>query len=247
MGAIERFLRGRRDTWPVTRRWGVMAAAVFAAGALGACAAGSAAPAGEPLPDPAAAAAEVIEQTAPTARRRITFAWSLDESGSRVRGRGVVRLDPPERLRLDLFGPRNETVLAAALVGSEARLPAGAPADAPIPSPALLWAGLGAVRPPADATLASASTSDGETILRWQTGAGEVYEYVVAPGPGGPRLRQLQRLGSRGPLETVGVEWSDGGEVTRATYRDWSAFRDLTLDIEESVAAEPFPAEIWTP
>lgn len=247
MGAIERFLGGRDGRGSRAGRAVVLAGGLMAAAALAGCAAGSAAPAGEPLPDPAAAAAEVIGQTAPEARRRITFAWSLDESGSRVRGRGVVRLDPPERLRLDLFGPRNETVLAAALVGSDARLPAGAPANAPIPSPALLWAGLGAVRPPAGATLASASTADGETILRWETGAGEVYEYVVAPGPDGPRLRRLQRLGARGPLETVGVEWSEAGEVARATYRDWSAFRDLTLEIEESVPADAFPAEIWTP
>ena len=247
MRAMEGFLEGCGGH--EARRVGFLALAggLLAAATLAGCAAGSAAPAGEPLPDPAAAAAEVIDQTAPDARRRITVAWSLDESGSRVRGRGVVRLDPPERLRLDLFGPRNETVLAAALVGSEARLPAGAPADAPIPSPALLWAGLGAVRPPAGATLASASTADGETILRWESAAGEVYEYVVAPGAEGPRLRRLQRLGSRGPLETVGVEWSEAGEVARATYRDWSAYRDLTLDIEEIVPADPFPAEIWTP
>lgn len=214
--------------------------------ATAACAAGNAAPAGEPLPDPAGAAALAIESTTPDARRRITFGWTLDESGSRVRGRGVVRLDPPDRLRLDLFGPRNETVLAAALVGNEARLPAGAPADTPIPSPALLWAGLGAVRPPPDATLASASTADGETILRWEAG-GEVYEYLLGPAEDEHRLRRLQRLGSRGPLETVGVEWTAEGEISRATYRDWSAFRDLTLEIEESVPADPFPPEIWTP
>ena len=243
-------MKFRNDGVPDLRGNGrgmMVGGALLMALASGACAAGGAAPAGEPIPDPAGAAAHAIESTAPDARRRITFGWTLDESGSRVRGRGVVRLDPPDRLRLDLFGPRNETVLAAALVGGEARLPAGAPADAPIPSPALLWAGLGAVRPPQGATLASASTADGETILRWVAAGGETYEYLLTPAADGPRLRRLQRLGSRGPLETVGVEWTEGGEISRATYRDWSAFRDLTLEIEESVAADPFPPGIWTP
>ena len=60
-------------------------------------------------------------------------------------------------------------------------------------------------------------------------------------------MRQLQRLGSRGPLETVELAWAESGELSRATYRDWSAFRDLTLEIETSEVAEAFPETIWSP
>lgn len=222
--------------------WTAMAVAVMTA----ACAGGSAAPAGEPLPDPGAAAAEITAATVPTERRQINFDWTLDEAGSRVRGRGVVRLQSPDRLRLDLFGPRNETYLAAALVGYDARLPPGTRTDVAIPSPALLWAGLGTVRPPQNATLRDAASTGAGTVLRYSAGADEIYEYTVSVG-GEIRLQQLQRLGSRGPVETVRLDWSDTGELRRATYRDWSAYRDLTLDIQSSVAAEPFPDAIWTP
>jgi hypothetical protein len=217
--------------------------AIAAAG----CAAGTAAPAGAPVADPAGTAAALAGATVPTERRQINFSWTLEEAGSRVRGKGVVRLQPPDRLRLDLFGPRNESYLSAALVGDDARLPAGARTDVPIPSPALLWAGLGAIRPPAGTELQSATSSGEETVLRYGGGAnGEIYEYTATSSPS-VRLRRLQRLGSRGPLETVSLTWSDSGGLSRATYRDWSAFRDLTLDIESSVAAAAFPEEIWSP
>jgi hypothetical protein len=220
--------------------------ALLLAATAAACAAGTAAPEGTPVPDPGASARELVAATEPTRMAQVNFGWTLDESGSRVRGRGVVRLQPPDRLRLDLFGPRNESVLAAALVGDEARLPAGARPTVAIPSPALLWAGLGAIRPPRDAALATATTTGEATILRYQTPSGEVYEYQVLQGAE-PRLQQLQRLGSRGPLETVSLERGDSGEISRARYRDWAAYRDLTLDIESTVDAEGFPEEIWTP
>lgn len=225
-------------------RLSIIALAAFLSGC--AAAGGSTAPAGDPVPDPTGAAAEVVELTTPLERRQITFQWTLDESGSRVRGRGVVRLEPPERLRLDLFGPRNETVLAAALVGSEARLPAGARSDLPIPSPALLWAGLGVVHPPSSATLRSAETVDDALVLRYDGANEERFEYTVTTSPQ-PRLQQLQRVGPRGPLETVRLTWTEEGAIERASYRDWSAYRDLTLDVQENVAAQQFPSSIWSP
>lgn len=210
------------------------------------CAARAAAAPGEPVPDPAGTAEALTAATTPTERRQVTFGWTLEEAGSRVRGRGVVRLQPPDRLRLDLFGPRNETYLAAALVGDEAKLPPAARSDVVIPSPALLWAGLGVIRPPRNSTLQAATASGEVTVLRYRADDGEVYEYSVANAPA-PRLEQLQRIGSRGPLETVRLAWSEAGELSRANYRDWSAFRDLRLEIESNVAAEEFPEVIWSP
>lgn len=212
-----------------------------------ACVPRNAAPVGAPIPDAGAAATDLIAATALDDRSQITFAWTLDESGSRVRGRGVLRVQPSELLRLDLFGPRNESYLAAAMRGDEVRLPVGARTeDVAIPSASLLWAGLGVVRPPTGATLDAATTTDDATILRYAGPNGDSYEYRVTSDPVA-RLTQLQRLGPRGPIETVRVERGDGGTITRATYRDWSAFRDLTLVIESIEAVDPFPESIWTP
>lgn len=228
------------------RRTGVSLAGASAFLLLAACGGATVAPAGEPLPDPTGTASAITQATAPTGRNQVTFTWTLEESGSRVRGRGVVRVQEPDRLRLDLFGPRNESYLSAALVGDDPRLPAGAPTEVPIPSPALLWAGLGVVRPPEGAVLEGASTSGDDTVLRYRPPGGDLYEYVVGGGAT-PLLNQLQRVGARGPIETVRVERSADGQLARVSYRDWSAYRDLTLEIESIAPAESFPENIWTP
>ena len=105
-------------------------------------------PLGAPLLDPEAAVAELRSATVPASARRASFAWALLESGSRLRGEGVVRFEAPERLRLDLFGPRGETYLAAALVGEEIRIPPQLAGQVALPSPSLLWGALGVLRPP---------------------------------------------------------------------------------------------------
>ena len=45
-------------------------------------------------------------------RAWITFTWQLNESGSRVRGEGVARIESPYHARLDLFLDNGETVIA---------------------------------------------------------------------------------------------------------------------------------------
>ncbi|HEV2149531.1 MAG TPA: hypothetical protein VGR37_19175, partial [Longimicrobiaceae bacterium] len=164
-------------------------------------------------------------------------------AGSRVRGRGVVRAEAPERLRLDLFGPRGETYLAAALVGDSFRVPPAVAARFPLPSPALLWGGLGVVRPPAGARLVGASASENAASLRYEVGAGETVEF----GAEGMRLRTILRSGGSGALESVSVTYSPAGALQRAEYRDRGAYRTLVLNVESTKDAAPFPPETWLP
>lgn len=213
-----------------------------------ACAPRIAAPVGAPAADPAVLATEIARGTAHPQPRQLGFAWALNESGTRVNGSGVVRVVAPERARLDLFGPRNETYLAAALVGEQLRLPSAAPtAGVPLPSPALLWAALGVVRPPAAAELVAATRTDSTATLRYRTAGGELFQYQVATLSGAPRLAQLERSSGSNVLETVRIERGPAGELGRVRYRDWSAFRDLTLDVESVKDVASFPESIWTP
>jgi hypothetical protein len=205
-------------------------------------------PAGEPVPDPTGFAADLRRGSTPDGPRQITFAWTLDERGSRVRGRGVVRTEPPERIRLDLFGPRGETYLVAALIGQEYRLPSEAAAAAPLPSPSLLWAALGVLGPPPDATLASATLAQQLAELRYENAAGEVFAFTFErAGENAFLLARLERASGRGVLETVTVDRSSNGEISRARYRDWSEYRDLTLDVEATRSTGPFPPDVWRP
>jgi hypothetical protein len=224
-----------------------LAALLLAPAALAGCAAAAAAPAGAPVADPAAAAASLVRATTPPRPQRVTFTWTLNEGGSRVSGRGVVRVEAPERIRLDLFGPRNETYLAAALVGDMYRMPATVTAQVALPSPAILWGGLGVIRPPAGAQLLGAVSTDSSSALRYRAQDATVYQYETVGGAASPRLSMVERSGSGGRLETVRLTRDAAGKLTRAEYRNWAAFRELTLDFQEAQDVASFPADTWQP
>lgn len=221
--------------------------APLAAVALAACAGGTPVPAGIPAADPAAAAAALIRTTTPARPQRVTFTWSLNEAGSRVNGRGVVRAEAPERIRLDLFGPRNETYLAAALVGDLYRLPSTVPNSIALPSPAILWGGLGVIRPPAGGRVVTAVSTDSTAALQYRAEDGTLYQYETTGAGAAVRLHTVERSGGRGRLETVRLTRDSSGRLQKAEYRNWAAFRELTLEFEEVQDVASFPASTWQP
>jgi hypothetical protein len=213
--------------------------------AAGGCAprAGLPEPRGVPAPDPQALADRIRAATTPASPQQVNFTWELDEAGARLRGRGVVRLHAPDRLRLDLFGPRGETYLAAALVEESFRLPPAVAAQVALPSPALLWGALGVVRPPAAARLASATT-EGETVtLRYASPGEETVEFVLT----GDRLRTVRRLGKSGALESITLSNAPEGRLARAEYRNWAEYRTLALTLETFTNVGSFPESTWNP
>lgn len=118
---------------------------------LEACA--SPGPVARPLTIPAPRLeSERMEATRPPERAILTFAWRLNERGSRVEGRGVARVDPPYRVRLDLFTENGETAARAALVDSDLRVPPDVDRRL-VPPPPLLWASLGVFHPGSEAAL----------------------------------------------------------------------------------------------
>jgi hypothetical protein len=231
--------------------------ALLAAALLTACAAASATagtpPAGPaPLPaagsataaaDPDSIAAALRRATLPSSPKLARFGWSLDEAGSRFSGRGVARYHAPDRFRLDLFGPRGESVLAGALVGETARVPASVTERFRLPSPALLWAAVGVVRPPSSARLVSASDEAGRVTVRYDLGTEGTLEYRARGG----RLETLRRLKGSAVQETVELQRAADGAVRSARYRDWPALRNLNLTLESSSDAESFSDDVWTP
>lgn len=213
---------------------------VLGAGVIAACASGGGAP---PVSGPAVRAyeAEAAGTTAPTRPLHILFSWTLQEGDSRFSGRGATRLEPPLRARLDLFGPRGEGYLSAALVDMELRLPAGA-ADAPLPPPTLFWAALGVFRAPVGAELVGSSRDGGTTRLEYARGQ-ERWRFRLEDGA----LRSAEWVGPGEGRRTV--ELTGGAQYglpNRAVYRDWLAFRELRLTLDEVNETDGFPADIWS-
>ncbi len=205
-------------------------------------------PSGTPAPDPAALEATLRRATLPGSPQQVTFGWTLEEQGSRVRGEGVARLEAPERIRLDLFGTGGETYLVAALVGSDYRLPPQVAGAVALPSPSLLWSAIGVLEPPVHAVLSSAATTEGGAELRYDSAAGEGFLFTFEAAAGtDPRMVRVQRASSQGVVESVVIEHGADGAIARTRYRDWQAFRELVLDMKSIRIAESFPLSIWSP
>ncbi len=186
-------------------------------------------------------AATIVEATAPDRPLRVVFAWEGMEGDARFTGQGVARIEPPYQARLDLFGPRGDTYLSAALVGADLRLPPGVQGPM-IPPPALMWAVLGVVAPPANAVLVGTREQADQTELYYEVGGGTLW-YILYRG----RLRTVRwdEPGRRLAVELRGE--MEPRLPARAVYQDPAAVAELMLNLERVDEVEPFPPDIWTP
>ncbi|MEQ1855950.1 MAG: hypothetical protein ABL963_05725 [Longimicrobiales bacterium] len=197
-----------------------------------------------PVGDPAGAAAELSDRTGLQEPLRILFAWELNDGGQRVEGRGVARVEPPYRARLDLFLDNGETVVSAALVDGELRLPPGSPDDI-LPPPDLMWGALGIFRPLGPAQLLGADRLEGEGVrLRYAYTEGKEIHYGVEQG----LLSTLELLDGGRVVQRVDVAPTRSERYpVEATYRNLAAFRELRLRRESLSVVAPFDPEIWNP
>lgn len=229
---------------PRTPRRAARSAAALALGL-----AGSACAAPPPPPPVPALDAERVALLLEVATRleepaRVLFEWSVSETDLRVGGRGVARVEAPYHARLDLFLGSGETVVRAALVEDDLRLPAGAP-EGLIPPPDLLWGALGVFRPGREAALLGGeSLPDGRTRLRYRTADGLDIRYTVGAG----RVHEVERLRDGAAVERLTLTWSGEERFpAEATYRNLAEFRELRLTRGAVERVEPYPPDIWWP
>lgn len=226
----------------------------LAALTLSAAACGHASAPGQPVPvtgvsaaaapDTAGLVARAVQATAPRRALRLVFSWSLQERDGRFSGQGVARVDERYRARLDLFGPRGEGYVSAAVVGEELRVPPSFQQQAGVvPAPALLWSALGVLRPPADARLTRIARSGDQATLEYARGD-EHWRFTLV----GDRVRGAELDRPRGGRQTVELRGEGPlGLPKTAVYRDYAAFRELTLTLDRANEAESFPPDTWSP
>ncbi|HUF75020.1 MAG TPA: hypothetical protein VMM35_02020 [Longimicrobiales bacterium] len=197
-----------------------------------------------PIPDAQGAAAELRDGTHLEEPLHIVFAWQLNEAGRRLHGRGVARVEPPYKARIDLFLHNNETVVRAALVDGDLRLPAGAPDDI-LPPPDLMWGVLGVFRPPEGTELLGAERLEGNAMrLRYAYPDRTELHYEVVDGS----VRMLELLERGQVVQRVRLEpGTADGYPKEAVYRNMADFRELSLERESLEVVPPFDTEIWDP
>jgi hypothetical protein len=190
--------------------------------------------------DPAIAE-RLAAATAPQQPYHVVFSWTLRERDGRFTGQGSARVDVQRRARLDLFGPRGETYMAAALVDTDLRLAASPDAAGELPPPEMLWTVLGIFVPPADATLLAAS--DDGSAARLEYGRGnERWRFQFTNG----RLTNAEWQAGRQSRRTVELRGQERlGLPREAYYRDWAEFRELILTLEQVHDADAFPPDIF--
>jgi hypothetical protein len=207
----------------------------FALFATAACASAGTSPG---APDPALEA-RLATATVPGQRLQVLFDWNMTDRDARFSGRGVLRLENGRRGRVDLFGPRGET-LAAAIVEDNAMRIVPEAARGMLPPPTLLWATLGVFRIPEALPLTgsaaageSATLDYGRDETRWRF----TFE--------GDRLRTTEWTDGAGRRTVVLSGTAEHGLPAQAVFRDWTEFRELTLRVTEVEERAAFEPDVW--
>lgn len=166
----------------------------------------------------------------------------MRDRDARFQGRGVARVEPPFKARLDLFDGNGETIARVALVDDDLRIPVGTP-DGIIPPAELLWGTLGVFRPGKETTLIGAENlEDGRVRLRYQRTDGLVVRYTVRDDG----VEEVERIRRGQAVERVTLKQEQvDRSPTEATYRNLEAFRELRLSRDSSELVEPYPPDIW--
>lgn len=175
---------------------------------------------------------------------RIVFEWSLAEQGVRAQGRGVARVEPAYKARLDLFLSNAETATMAAMVQDDLRMPPGMPTDI-LPPSHLLWGTLGVFRPGLGTSLLGGDRLEGGAVrLRYRIPGGNEVHYRLDQAL---RIRQVEVFESGTAIQRLTLEHGEGRFPTEIVFRDLAAFRELRIRRESEEQVEPFPADIWRP
>jgi hypothetical protein len=222
----------RRLSWLRPSRGGVPLAIALVSGCAGL-------PANGGPPDPAVEA-RLVAATAPQQPVQVTFDWNMTDRDARFNGRGVLRADQGYRARVDLFGPRGETLVAAVVEGGHMRIvPAGA--ETLLPPPALLWSALGVFRAPQDAGLSATSATERGFALDYE-GGGVRWSFRFE----NETLRSTEWTEGRARRTVVLTGVSGFGLPQQAVFRDWTEFRELTLRVTDVEQRTAFDRDTWT-
>lgn len=218
---------------------------VFLLAALAGCRTGSPLPK-LPVPEMEARASAdaALTRTRPSEPTEILFGFRVREADLRLSGRGIARMEPPYRVRLDLFSGGGETIFQAALVDGSLRIPPWAPREL-APPPALLWAAFGIFRPDPDLDFFEGRKGSENGLSLRYGGADDLeLRFLIEGG----HLTRAELIRDGHLVEEVDLRLDeDTGSVLETVYRNHALFLELTFTLESVENVASFPAGIWYP
>lgn len=235
--------RRRRDRAPSrTPRSRFPVAAVFLAVLVGGCAGG-----GQlvPLDDPTAVARRASVGTTPARPHHVTLAWEYADERGAVEGDGVLRYNPPDSLRLDLFLSSGDASMAAALVPEEGLRVAGQVENVQLPPPPFLYASAGILRPGTGEPREAFRGPEGDTVLIYGSAAESALRVRTEAG----RLVEVEERRDGRTVRRTRLTWPEDTAAAwpaEAEYRDHELGRRARWRLGETrVMNEPFSPEIY--
>lgn len=221
----------------------VALAAASAALVLGAVWSCATAPALVPLEDPVEAARRAERETAPERPHHVTLTWDYADERGAVEGDGVLRFNPPDSMRLDLFSTGDASMAAALVPESELRV-AGRIEDVHLPPPPFLYASAGLFRPGADRPVEALRGEGGVLVLVYEAEEGGTLRFRLEEG----RLGEVEERRDGRTVRRTRLTWPDSAATwpAEAEFRDRSRERRARWRLGDVRPVDaPFPPEIY--
>jgi hypothetical protein len=119
-------------------------------------------------------------------------------------------------------------------------IPPGVPQDL-LPPVSLMWGTIGVLRPAPGAEL-ELTRQTGDTLVIGYGRGEEHWRYKLVAG----RVRHVEWNGPGSGRRTVEMRGAAAYRLaSEAVYRDWAAFRELKLTLEQVNESSSFPPETW--
>lgn len=209
--------------------------------ALAACATGPppVAPAGMP-PLPPSVVAQWVERHQPERPRHYDLRWTYETQKGSVRGRGAVRVLPPDSLRFDYRAPFGRSGAAVVVGDSMLWSEPEDEIEGLVRIAPLFWAALGVARPPPDDALVTGREREGSRAWRYAM-RNDTLTYAATPR----RLRADMRRGGD-VLGWVSAEFADSGVVPlRSTMLFPKAAARFVIDVRVVETLDDLDPAIW--
>jgi hypothetical protein len=199
-----------------------------------------------PIAEPAALALRLEEAGTPGQPQLIEFKWRYRGREGRFSGEGAVRVNPPDSVRLDLFGPDWSGVQSAVLLGDEVHYLGEQRIE--LPPPTFMWTMLGAFRPPAAVRPQANRRGEwSELIYNYSESRAIVFRFDAAGAlveaeleVGGDVVQEI-RLEPGEPGDTGGgFRWP-----REARYRDLAEYHEVSIDVKQIREHAPFESRIF--
>lgn len=199
-----------------------------------------------PIAEPGELALRLEEAGTPVQPQLIEFKWRYRGREGRFSGEGAVRVNPPDSVRLDLFGPDWSGVQSAVLLGDRVYYVGEQRIE--LPPPTFMWTMLGSFRPPPGVTPRANRRGEWSELIYDLSGGRSVVFRFDATGAvveaellvDGDAIQEIRLQPGDPAQRATGFRWPKS-----ARYRDLAEYHEVSIDVTQIREHAPFERRIF--